>query len=151
MLKKYLTNNPSQTEKIATQMGKKFLKTSFPKKAIILGLEGELGSGKTTFLKAFARGLGIRKKVLSPTFVIMKKFKVSKGKTYRYFYHFDCYRIKNSKEFQALGFREIFSDPKNIIAVEWANKIKKIMPKHTIWMKFEFIDEKKRNILINNH
>jgi tRNA A37 threonylcarbamoyladenosine biosynthesis protein TsaE len=49
-----------------------------------------------------------------------------------------------------LGFKEIISDPKNIAAVEWAERIKKIMPKNTVWIKFDFIDENKRKIQIKN-
>jgi tRNA threonylcarbamoyladenosine biosynthesis protein TsaE len=66
-----------------------------------------------------------------------------------YFYHLDCYRVQKPKELLILGFKKITSDPKNIVAVEWAERIKKIMPRNTIWIKFEFIDENKRKIRIS--
>jgi len=109
------------------------------KTAMVLALSGNLGGGKTTFLQGFAKGLGIKEKILSPTFVIMKKF----GN----FYHIDCYRLKNEKDILELGFKEIIKNPKNIVAIEWPEKIKKILPKNTILIKFKFIDKNKREII----
>jgi len=102
--------------------------------AFVLALRGELGGGKTTFLQGFAKGLGIQEKILSPTFVIMKRFEISK---YRNFYHIDCYRIKNAKDIQELGLKEIFSNPKNIVAIEWAERIKDILPKQALQIEFQ--------------
>jgi len=107
------------------------------RKALVIGLEGDLGSGKTTFVQGLAKGLGIKDKVTSPTFVIMKE--------YDFLYHIDCYRIK-SKDLLELDFKEIINQTNNIIVIEWAERVKKILPKNTIWMKFEYIDENKRKI-----
>lgn len=128
-----------ETNKIAFNLAKKALKS---RKPFIIGLEGNLGSGKTTFTQGFAKGLGIKERILSPTFVILKRFKI-KNKN---FYHIDCYRIKNPKEILDLGFKEIVNNPKNIVAIEWADKIKRIMPKDTLWLKFKLIDEFSREI-----
>lgn len=113
----------------------------------IISLEGELGSGKTTFAKGFALGLLLRKKIKSPTFVIMKKYSLP-TKFYN-FYHFDCYRINSSKEILDLDWKKIIKNQKNIILVEWGNKIKKILPKETIKIKFKFIKENIREITIS--
>jgi len=118
------------------------------KQAIILGLTGELGSGKTTFLKGFAKGLGIKEKILSPTFIIMRKFSISHS-FFQNFYHFDCYRIKKPKELLILDFKKIISNPKNIVCLEWVEKIKKILPKNNLIIKFDFINSKTRKITIN--
>ena len=150
---KYLTKNPSQSKKLGELLAKRFLKKRKQKRALILGLKGELGGGKTTFLQGFAKGLGIKEKITSPTFVIMKKFRIStkthnlKPKT---FVHIDCYRIEKPKEILDLGFKEIISDSQNLIAIEWAEKIRKIMPQNTIWLKFDFLDKNKRKITIKN-
>lgn len=118
--------------------------------ALILGLKGDLGGGKTTFLQGFAKGLKIKQKILSPTFVIMKRYKLynSTSEQFGNFYHFDCYRIQKPKEILDLGFRKIISYPKNIVAIEWAERIKSILPRNTIWINFEFIDKNKRRIQI---
>lgn len=153
MKSKYLTNSPSQTKKLGEILAKEILKIKpRRKKALVLGLEGDLGGGKTTFLKGFAKGLGIKEKILSPTFIIIRRLKINNltMKQFANFYHIDCYRAQNSKEILDLGFKEIISNPKNIVAIEWAERIKKILPKNTIWIKFEFIDEKTRKITGKN-
>ena len=121
--------------------------------AIVLGLQGGLGGGKTTFLQGFAQGLNIRQRVLSPTFVLMKRFSIPKKPglgpyKFRDFYHIDCYRIKETKEMLRLGFKEIISNPKNIVCVEWADRIRNIMPPDTIWIDFNFLTKDKRKVRI---
>ena len=102
---------------------------------------GFLEAGKTTFIQSFTKGLGIRGRLTSPTFVLMKK--------YGNLYHLDCYRIKDHKDVLALDFAEIINEPKNIIAIEWAEKIKKVLPKDTIWIKFKILPNNKRKIEIS--
>lgn len=149
MIFKYATKSPSQTKRMGKFWAKKILKKRPSKKAILIGLEGNLGGGKTTFLQGFAKGLGIKEKILSPTFVIIKRFKIKDLRLkFQNFYHIDCCRIKKPKELLGLGFKKNVSDPQNIIAVEWADRIKKIMPLKTIWIKFEFVDEKRRKIMV---
>ena len=143
--KKYLTGNPHQTKKLGRNLAEQFLRTKQDKKAVIIGLEGDLGSGKTTFLQGFAAGLGIKEKILSPTFVILKKFKTAKAKG-RWFYHVDCYRIKKAEEILELGFKEIISDSRNIIAIEWFGRIKKILPADCPILKFQIINKNSRKI-----
>jgi len=144
----YLTSSSTQTKKIGEKFAKDILKKGPRNKAFVIGLVGELGGGKTTFLQGFARGLGIKEKILSPTFIIMRRFQFNNLtiKQFNNLYHIDCYRIKKSKELLNLGFKEFLSSPQNIIVVEWADRVKKIMPENTIWIKFNFIDEKKRKI-----
>ena len=151
MKSRYLTKNPSQTKKLGEFLAKKFLKK---KGAKILSLEGELGGGKTTFLQGFAKGLGIKEKITSPTFVIIKKFRIS-TKTYnlkpKIFVHIDCYRIEKPKEILTLGFKEILSNPQNIVAIEWADRIRAILPKNLIWIKFQFLSKNQRKITIRDY
>lgn len=158
MVNKYfLTNSPSQTKKLGESLANEILKTITGKKAIVLGLSGELGSGKTTFLQGFARGLGIKHKILSPTFIIMRRLEVkpphacgglTSAKTTKNFYHIDCYRIEKPKEILDLGFKKIIAGSKNIVAIEWAEKIKDIVPQNTIWINFNLISKNIRKIEI---
>lgn len=127
-------------------LAKEIKKHGSARTAVVLGLSGNLGGGKTTFLQGFARGLGIKEKVLSPTFVILKKFKLPAASGFKYFYHIDCYRIKNHKDIVQLGFREIVFGPKNIVAVEWPERIKKVLPQKAVSINFKFIDKNKREI-----
>lgn len=141
-MREFFVKNQRETNRLAKILAQEIVKKSLKNKtALIIGLEGELGSGKTTFIKAFAKGLGIKKRLTSPTFVLMKN--------YRNFYHIDCYRIKNYKDVLALDFKEIISNPKNIVTIEWAEKIKKILPKNIIWLKFKTISDKEREIKIS--
>jgi len=144
---KYLTTTPRQTKKLGEILAKEVLKTKLKKRALIIGLEGDLGGGKTTFLQGFAKGLGIKEKILSPTFIILRKFLISKSQLLNFF-HIDCYRISKPKEILDLGFEGIISNSKNIVTIEWAERIQKILPRETIIIKFEFIDQKTRKITI---
>ena len=164
MVKSYLTKNPSETKKLGEKLAKRILKEKLKKRAVIIGLAGELGGGKTTFLQGFAKGLGIKEKILSPTFVILKKFKIPNPldakrtprrvafqiPKFKHFYHIDCYRIDKPKHILDLGFKEIISFPQNIVAIEWADRIQKIMLKGTIWIKLKFINKQKRQITIKS-
>ena len=124
---------------------------------IILALTGDLGSGKTTFVQGLAKGLGIKKRVISPTFMLMRKYDISinhQPPTINNFYHVDLYRLEENVEKEAvnLGVKDIWSDPENIVAIEWAEKIKDIIPKDAIWIKFENAGRGKRKItLMANH
>lgn len=145
MLPKNITENYIQTQKIGQDLAKEIIKNKPQKKAVVLFLKGNLGSGKTTFLQGFSKGLEIKEKILSPTFVIMKRFKIKKSQ-FENFYHFDCYRLKNNEDLDLLEWKEIIKNPKNIIAVEWPEKIKKVLQKNTITIEFRFIEENKREI-----
>lgn len=127
---------------------------------VVISLEGDLGTGKTTFTQGFAGGLGIKEKIQSPTFVILKiyalsqKKKGAKHKAYglRQFIHVDAYRLK-AKDFKILGWKEFINPPAggphNIILVEWGNKIKNILPKDTVRIIFKHRkNSKERNIII---
>ena len=142
----FFTDNPLQTKKLGKVLAEEILRNRLDSSgAFVIGLEGNLGSGKTTFLQGFAAGLGIKEKVTSPTFVIMKGFRIS-GSKFRKFYHIDCYRIQSSEELLDLDFDDIVSDSRNIVAVEWAERVRKILPEKTLLIKFEFIGENERKI-----
>lgn len=96
--------------------------------ACVVGLSGNLGTGKTTFTQTVAKILGIKDKVISPTFVIMKRYGL-KNKVFKNFFHLDAYRLKNEKELIVLNWQEIISNPENLVFVEWPELIKKGMPK----------------------
>ena len=144
---KYLTKSPAQTKKLGETLAAGLIKTRIGKKARVIGLMGDLGGGKTTFLQGFARGLGIKGRVLSPTFIIFKKFNIKKkSSTFKFLYHIDCYRLMGARDLAALGFRDITLDPKNIVVAEWADKIKGPLLKPSLFVSFTFINKKTREI-----
>jgi len=142
MKQKYLTYLATQTKNLGKRMSQKILKS---KDAVVISLKGDLGSGKTTFVQGLAIGLEIKDKILSPTFVLMKKYKIPNTK--KQFYHVDCYRIKKAPDLSALNLEKLFLNPQNIIAIEWAERIEKILPKNTIIFEFKLINEKQRKII----
>lgn len=110
--------------------------------ATVVGLVGELGTGKTTFVKRFAKALGITEHITSPTFVILKK--------YGNLIHVDAYRLRGGKELLALGFQELLDDPRNIIFIEWADRVADVLPKDRLMLRFEHVDEDTRKIQITS-
>jgi tRNA threonylcarbamoyladenosine biosynthesis protein TsaE len=118
---------------------------------VIIALQGDLGAGKTTFTQGFAKGLGIRRRTASPTFIIMRRFKIPSGKnkntTFRHLYHIDAYRIKKLDSLEALGLKEIFADPAGIILIEWPEKIKKILPKGAIRLEFQHGEKENERVI----
>ena len=78
-----------------------------PKEATVVGLYGNLGAGKTTFTQEVARLMGIKEKVISPTFIIERIYKINKKSPFERLIHIDAYRLENPKELKAIGFQEI--------------------------------------------
>ena len=155
-MKKFVSNNPEESRKFARDLAANLMSRSLldiSGGALVLALMGDLGSGKTTFAQAFAEGLGVKEKVKSPTFIIFRKSKVAdkkwQEKVFKYFYHFDVYRINSEKEILNLGWEEIISNPENIVLVEWADKIEKILPKNSVKINFKHLKGDKREIVLN--
>lgn len=114
--------------------------------ATVVGLYGDLGSGKTAFTKGIAKALGITDTVTSPTFVIEKIYKITSHPHFTHLIHIDAYRLEKSSEIVSLGWNEIISDPHNLICIEWPERVLDIMPTDHIALKFTFVDENTRLI-----
>ena len=142
-----ITNSYLETIEFGKEIAQKFLENKNNKHAQILAFEGDLGAGKTTFIQGFAQGLGIKEPVLSPTFVIFRKFKI-KDPSFNLFYHIDCYRLRNSQDLLDLGFKEFSSNPKNIIAIEWSDIVNDILPDDRILVHIDSEEINKRIIKI---
>ncbi len=111
----------------------------------VFALSGELGAGKTCFTGGLARGLGVAENytITSPTFTLINEYP---GR-YR-FYHFDVYRLNRIGELDDLGYDEYVSG-KGVVAIEWAEKIANALPPDTVSIKFMYVDENKRTIIIS--
>lgn len=140
MKKHVVTNSPKETIEYA----KKLAKSLSP--GTVLCLEGQLGSGKTTFIKGLAEGLGLKhpEQVKSPTFVLMHIYKSKIP-----LYHFDCYRLDSLEELENIGFVDFVNDPQAISCVEWAGKAGDLIPEGACHIYFEILDASKRRITIH--
>ena len=94
----------------------------------VIGLIGELGAGKTTFIQALARSLGIKEKVNSPTFVLMKIYQVVSHPSISCLVHVDAYRLNNSGELKNIGLLEYLGRLDTVTVIEWADRVKEILP-----------------------
>ena len=116
--------------------------------ATVIALVGKLGSGKTTFVQKFAKAMGITESVLSPTFVILKSYKL-KAISHKLLIHIDAYRLKNAGELEDLGIHELIADPQNVIFIEWADRVQEILPEDSIVIRFQHVNETTRKISID--
>ena len=141
---KIISKSLKETEKVA----KEFLAKIIVKNengASIVGLYGDLGSGKTAFTQEAAKCLGVKETVTSPTFVIEKIYKLD-HQNFDHLIHIDAYRLGSGNELLNLGWEEIAKNPKNIIFIEWPEKVAEILPKDIEKIHFTFIGENSREI-----
>jgi tRNA threonylcarbamoyladenosine biosynthesis protein TsaE len=109
----------------------------------VLALVGDLGAGKTQFVKGLARALGSHEVVTSPTFTLLHEYK---GNSLR-IYHFDFYRIENLAALRAIGFDEVVFG-NGVSVIEWADRFPDAIPARACWIKFEIVSEEQRRIAI---
>lgn len=109
--------------------------------AVVVGLSGHLGAGKTAFTKAVAAALGVEETVTSPTFVIMKLY-ATKNSIFPRLVHIDAYRLEERRELEALRWEELVADRNNLIMIEWPENVGLSGGefKEKCWLKFEIVD-----------
>jgi len=139
-MKTIISKNEKDTFKLGLSWGKK------SQRGDVFILCGDLGAGKTKLLQGLAQGLGVKSRVNSPTFNILKIYK-SLGKV-KYFCHIDAYRLQSEHDLIALGIEEFFNSPETVTAIEWGEKIKKIWPKNAKIIKIKHLSLNKREITI---
>jgi len=101
----------------------------------VYALQGDLGSGKTAFVKGLAETLGSMGAVTSPTFTLIQEYPLPQG---RRLVHVDLYRIEHPHELAALGWDEMLDDPTALVAVEWADRARELIPADAVWVRFEY-------------
>ena len=134
-----------ETKKEACVFLKKELNKKERKKALVITLSGDLGSGKTVFVKGLAEGLGIKERVLSPTFVIERRYEV-KNEKFSYLIHIDAYRLSSGEDLKVLGWDDKVKDKNNIICLEWPENVSSAIPKETVPVFLGFVSEKERSL-----
>lgn len=132
----FVSHNEEETRKFAEDLAKKT-------RTQVIALTGDLGSGKTVFAQGFAKGLQVKEKVISPTFILVRAHPIPNSK--KTFYHLDLYRLEEKSEIENLV-KEILENPDNILLIEWAEKIENILPINSLKIKLEKISENERKI-----
>ena len=130
----YITNSYLETVKL----GEEYAKTL--SKGDVVLLNGDLGAGKTAFTKGIAKGLGIEKEVLSPTYAYMNDYD-------GVLYHYDCYRLSSGEDAEALGLTEYFYAG-GISVIEWSENIYDVLPKNVKKVEITKISENQRKITL---
>jgi len=133
----YLSESEGQTRKIAQQFALKL------KGGDIVALTGDLGSGKTFFVREILKTLGIKEKVQSPTFILRRSYQ----KNNLIYEHFDLYRL-DKVDLETIGIRDVWGEPNTITFVEWSEKIKNQLPRGTILVQFSHRGQNRRKIRI---
>jgi tRNA threonylcarbamoyladenosine biosynthesis protein TsaE len=131
----FISNSPTETEKFGREFARKI------KKGSVLALKGELGAGKTEFVKGIAAGLSSKVPVTSPTFTLIHEY--SGGRLP--IYHFDFFRIEDRQSVERLGLEDYFFGD-GVSVIEWADKFPDLIPEQATWISFETQSETQRTI-----
>ncbi len=140
-------NYLSKSEKETAALAKQFVQSL--KSGRTVGLIGNLGAGKTAFVKAVAKALNIKQSVSSPTFVLMRAYKVTKHPGINHLVHVDAYRLNNAESLRAIGLDDYIDDPSALVLIEWADRVKAIMPKKASVIRFKHTTPTQRQITIS--
>lgn len=151
-----ISKSLEETKKLAQEFLKKISVLPKDKKyqATVVGLFGDLGSGKTIFTQALALYLGITEDITSPTFVIEKRYEINQGQAFGVpkawpwskLIHIDAYRLEGGKEILNLNFSEDLNNSDNLILIEWPEKVTDALPADLLKVNFKFISETEREI-----
>ena len=133
----FTSNSPTETE----AFGRQFAGTVGP--GDVIALTGDLGSGKTQFVKGLAAGLGAKTTATSPTFTLIHEYPGERLAIY----HFDLFRIEDPQAAERLGLDEYFFGD-GVSVVEWADRFRDLIPENTRWLSFETKSETQRTITV---
>lgn len=141
-MERFETINAKQTAKIAAVLAKSM------KGGETLALIGDLGTGKTTFAQAFAKALGVKERVQSPTFIFMHEHRLKRKDSLKFFVHADAYR-GGLAELRSIGIEEYFGRPDAVVLVEWADYVKDLLPKRLITVHLRHLGDDRRSMTIS--
>jgi tRNA threonylcarbamoyladenosine biosynthesis protein TsaE len=133
---KGFAHGPEETRALGRELG-----LALPENAVV-GLSGDLGAGKTEFVKGIAEGLGITDSVTSPTFSLVHEYRNARLPLF----HMDFYRLENEKELDEIGFDDYLREP-GICAIEWADKFPSRLPADAVWVKIQISSANERMIV----
>ena len=139
------TKSMAETQNLAEKIAQA-IKRASENQATVIGLVGDLGSGKTTFTQGFLKALGVQSSVTSPTFILEKIYPLVGHSFFERVIHCDLYRLEAETELASLDFAVIFNNPKNLVLIEWPEKFPSLTKNLSTTINFTFIDETTRQI-----
>ena len=140
MTQTFSSNSVAETEAIAAELAQSL------QGGECIALHGDLGAGKTQFVRGLVRGLGGNPRaVSSPTFVLLNVYDGGRLTVY----HLDAYRVAGADDFEAIGFSELLDQPSGVVVVEWAERVRSLLPPKCIDVRIEPIGEGRRHIEID--
>lgn len=142
-MEQIITKSAEETQEFA----KKFAERIKP--GDIVALSGELGAGKTTFTQGFVQGLEITNRIISPTFVIIRMYRIKNQESrIKNLYHIDLYRIENEGGLEGLGLKEILEEKDAVKLIEWPERMGSLLPEKRWDIRIESLGESERKINI---
>lgn len=137
---KYSSGSAAETYALGQKIGRQL------KSGQVFCLTGDLGSGKTVFTQGLAAGLGVKERVISPTFVLRRDYYLRKtGLTS--FHHFDFYRLETEEDAESLGLVQLYQQPGAVVVIEWGEKLPAVLPDHYRQINFKVKDDEEREIV----
>lgn len=112
-------------------------------------LFGELGSGKTTFTQGLGQYFGL-KRIISPTFILHRSYRLKKRGKIKFLHHIDLYRLQNSEEISVLGLSDFIEREDSVTIIEWPEKITGLLPKKRREIYFEYLTDQERKIIVKD-
>jgi tRNA threonylcarbamoyladenosine biosynthesis protein TsaE len=135
----YISHDPVETHSFGKKLGEMLHSGD------MVALSGELGAGKTCLVQGIARGLGVAEEyeVTSPTFTLINEYP---GRLT--LYHLDMYRLSGIGDLNDIGYDACFNE-NGVVVVEWAEKIREVLPEDTLFILLEYLDENKRKLILS--
>lgn len=134
-MQEFTTGSPEETKGV----GKKLVRKYGPNR--VFCLFGPLAAGKTTLVKGLAEELGVKKTIVSPSYVLLRDYEGESP-----LYHLDLFRIQSGEEFVEAGLDEYLLEPEGVVAIEWADRIEDILPDNRVDVELELGGEGERII-----
>ena len=135
----FISHSEAQTRRLGARLGRLL------QSGDIICLEGELGVGKTRFIQGVGRGMGMAEPLTSPTFTLVKEYRTADP--FLTLYHIDLYRIEKPAETHTFGLEEYLYG-EGVCLIEWAEKVKELLPAARLWITMRHLSESKRAILM---
>lgn len=153
----FMSHSEAETEKIAARLAKTL------RGGETLLLSGELGAGKTVFVRGLARALGVRGRITSPTFVLLRAHRTGRTKglsdkktkqqrngccsvaqSFSFLVHVDAYRVRDARELEAIGLDEWIGRSDTVVAIEWGERVRRLASTHSVRVRIEGSGEQRR-------